>query len=116
VPNKAYPEVRQSQGKEMRDLGPCLLGVLAVALRQRDNGQMHPFQHALTCVRSLCDFTMMAQYGSHTAETIQYKEDYAERFHGTKDIFLEFRVSKRTQAKADELRLELRHRRTLVNQ
>jgi len=43
-------------------------------------------------------------------------EDCAERFHEMKDIFLEFRVSKRTQAKADEQRRELRRQRTLVNQ
>jgi len=116
VPNKAYREVTQWQGKEMRNLGCCLLGVLAVALRQPDNSQRHSFKRALPCVRSLCDFTIMAQYRSHTAETIQYMEDYAERFHETKDIFLEFRVSKRTQAKADELRRELRRQRTLVNQ
>jgi len=114
VPKKAYREVTQWQGKEMRNLGRCVLGVLAVALRQPDNSQIQPFKRALTCVRSLLDFTMMAQYRSHTAETIQYMEDYAERFHETKDIFLEFRVSKRTQTKADEQRRELRRQRTLV--
>ena len=34
VPKKAYPEVTQWQGKEMRNLGRCILGVLAMALRQ----------------------------------------------------------------------------------
>jgi len=48
----------------MRNLGRGLLGVLAVALEQRDNSQIEPFKGALTCVRSLCDFTMMAQYGA----------------------------------------------------
>ena len=43
-------------------------------------------------------------------------EDYANRFHGTKDIFLEFRISKQTKAKADELRKELCRQGTLVNQ
>jgi len=37
VPKKAYREVMQWQGKEMRNLGGCLLGVLAVALRQPDS-------------------------------------------------------------------------------
>jgi len=100
----------------MRNLGRCLLGVLTVALRQPDNSQIHSFKGVLTCARSLCDFTMIAQYRSHTAKTIQYMEDYAECFHETKDIFVEFRVSKRTQAKADELRRELLRQRTLVNQ
>ncbi len=115
APKKAYREVTQWQGKEMRNLGRCLLGVLAVALRQPDSTQVQLFKRALTCVGSLLDFTMMAQYRSHTDETIQYMVDYAKRFHETKDIFLEFRVSKQTQAKADEQRRELRRQRTLEN-
>jgi len=54
---------------------------------------------------------MMAQYQSHTPETISYMEEYVTQFHETKDIFLEFRISKRTQEKADELRKELRSQR-----
>ena len=99
----------------MRNLGRCLLGVLAVALRQPDSTQVQHFKRALTCIGSLLDFTMMAQYRSHTDETIQYMENYANQFHITKDIFLEFRISKQTQAKPDELCKELRRERTLVN-
>ena len=86
----------------MRNLGRCLLGVLAVALRQPDSTQVMPFKPALECVRVLVDFNMMAQYCSHTDETMAYMENYLGRFHQMKDISLEFRVSKRTQAKIDE--------------
>ena len=102
VPKKAYREVTQWQGEEMRNLGRCLLGVLAVALRQQDRTQLIPFKHDLECVRALVDFNMMAQYCSHIDETMVYMEDYLGRFHQMKDIFLEFRVSKRIQAKIDE--------------
>ena len=37
-----------------------------------------------------------------------YMEDYLGRFHQMKDVFLEFRVSKRTEAKIDEEQKELR--------
>jgi len=107
VPKKACREVTQWQGKDMRDLGACLLGVLAVELRQADSTQVQPFRRALTCVRSLLDFTIMAQYQSHTPETISYMEETATQFQETKDIFLEFCISKRTQEKAHELRKEL---------
>jgi len=70
VPKKAYREVTQWQGKEMRNLGGCLLGVLAVALRQPDSPQVIPFNHALDCVRALVNFNMIAEYRSHTPETI----------------------------------------------
>ena len=69
---------------------------------------MIPFKRALECVWVLVDFNMMAQYRSHTDETMAYMEDYLGRFHQMKDIFLEFLVSKRTQAKIDEERKELR--------
>jgi len=92
----------------MRNLGHCLLGVLAVPLRQPDSMQVQPCTRALACLMSLLDFTMMAPYRSHTPETISYMEDYATQFHEMKDIFLEFRRPKRTQEKADELRKELR--------
>ena len=116
VHKKAYREVTQWQGKEMRNLGLCLLGVLAVALRQPDSTQVIPFKRALDCVRALVDFNMMAQYRSHTEETMAYMEDYLGRFHQMKDIFLKFRVSKHTQAKIDEERKELRHERAQINQ
>ena len=62
VPKKDYRELAQWQGNEMRNLGPCILGVLAVALRQPHSSQVIPFKHALRCVRALVEFSMMAQY------------------------------------------------------
>jgi len=114
VPKKAYREVTQWQGKEMRNLGRCILGVLAVALRQPGGAQVIPFKRALGCVRALVDFNMMAQYRSHTSDTIAYMEDYLDQFHKLKDIFLEFQVTKRTQDKVDKQRKEIRHQRALV--
>jgi len=43
VPKKAYREVTQWQGKEMRNLGRGILGVLAMALRQPGGAQAIPF-------------------------------------------------------------------------
>jgi len=78
--------------------------------------QVQPFRHAPTCVRSLLDFTMMAQYRSHTPETISYMEECATQFHDMKDIFLEIRISKRTQEKADGLGKELCHQRAQMRE
>ena len=76
--------------KRDAESGHCLLGVLAVALRQPDSRQVIPFKRVLECVRALVDFNMMAQYRSHTDETMVYMEDYLGRFHHMKDVFLEF--------------------------
>jgi len=100
----------------MRNLGRCLLGVLVVVLRQPDSTQVQPFRRALTCVRSLLDFTMMAQYRSHTPKTISYMEEYVTQFHETKDILLELRICNRTQEKANELRKEPRHQRAQMRE
>ena len=43
-------------------------------------------------------------------------EDYLDQFHRTKDIFLEFRVTKRTQAKVDKQRKEIRRQRALIRE
>ena len=48
-----------------------------------------------------------------TPDTIAYMEDYLDQFHTMKDIFLEFRVTKRTQAKVDRQRKEIRQQRSL---
>jgi len=58
----------------------------------------------------------MAQYRSHIPETISYREEYATQFHETKDIFLEFRISKQTQEKADELCKDLRRQRAQIRE
>jgi len=60
VLKKVYREVALWQGKEMGNLGHCILGVLAVALRQPQSSQVIPFKHALGCVIALVDFSMMA--------------------------------------------------------
>jgi len=87
-----------------------------MALRQPDSTQVQLFRRALTCVRSRLDFTMRALYRSQTLETISYMEEYATQFHETMDLSLEFRTSKRTQEKADELCKELRRQRAQMRE
>jgi len=100
----------------MRNLGHFILGVLAVALGQPQSSQVIPFKHALGCVRALVDFSMMAEYRSHTSDTIAYMEHYLDQFHRMKGIFLDFRVTKDTLAKVDEQRREIRHQKTPMSQ
>ena len=86
-----------------------------MVLRQPNSMQVLPFKRALCCIRALVNFNMMAQYRSHTPATLAYMEQYLNHFHQMKDIFLEYRVSKRTWAKVDEQRRELRHGRAQMN-
>jgi len=43
-------------------------------------------------------------------------EDYPDQSHRMKDIFLEFRVTKRTQAKVDKQRKQIRRQRALIRE
>jgi len=58
----------------------------------------------------------MAQYQSHTPDTIAYMEENLDQFHRMKDIFLQFRVTKRTQANVDKQRKEIRPQRALMRE
>jgi len=126
VAKKTNREITQWQGKEMRNLGRCILAVLASALRNPDSSEYQDFTSALKCVSPLVDFTLMAQYRSHTPDTLSYMESYLQTFHWTKVIFLQFRTSRATPAQAnrqdqelmelmaDERAEEVRHR-TVAN-
>jgi len=68
----------------------------------------------------------MAQYHSHTPDTLSFMDSYLQTFHRTKDIFLELHTSKATRAQANCQHQELRklmadqhakavHHRTFAN-
>lgn len=102
VPNKSYRATTQWQGKEMRHLGRIVLGAFAVALWKPPAALKRDFGRALKCVRALIDFHLMAQYTTHTRETLEYLQGYLEEFHKHKDVFLEFRAYKRTKKDAKD--------------
>jgi len=76
VPKKAYREITQWKGKEMCNLGGCISAVLASALRNPDSSQYQDFKSAFKCVCAVVGFTLLAQYRSHTPDTLSYMESY----------------------------------------
>ncbi|KAI0037965.1 hypothetical protein FA95DRAFT_1459796, partial [Auriscalpium vulgare] len=70
-------------GQEHRDLCRILLG-LVVDLPLPGGLSSNRLTRA---VRALLDFLHLAQYPSHTEETLQYQDDALRRFHQDKDIF-----------------------------
>jgi len=50
----------------------------------------------------------MAQYRSHTPDTLAYMERYLQTFHQTNAIFLEFCILKATPAEANRQYQDLR--------
>ncbi|KAF8424231.1 hypothetical protein BGX38DRAFT_1279458 [Terfezia claveryi] len=55
---------------------------------------------AIRAVRALSDFCLIAQYRSHTSETIQYMSNYLQDFYKYRHVFGEFRASKADHRKA----------------
>jgi len=108
VLNQAYRKITQWQGKELCNLGHCISTILVSALRNPDSSQYHNFTSTLKCVSALVDFTLMAQYPSHTPDILSYMASYPQRCHWTKDIFLEFHTSKATRAQANRQDREVR--------
>ena len=92
----------------MRCFGKIILGTFAATLGRNEGqprptgGQLQEFNTAIRCVGNLTDFYLMAQYESHTDRTVSFMQKYLREFHETKDIFLRFRVDKKTKKVAAE--------------
>ena len=93
-------------GAEMQGINRVILTCVTAALRwttaspklspvaQRDS------KVAIRCVRAITDFCLMAQYRSHTSQTIGYVNEYLRQLHQHMNIFSEFRASKADRQEA----------------
>jgi hypothetical protein len=93
-PKRGYSQVSQWSGKEMRNFGRILYPAFAAALHGPRAGQRKAFSQALACIRGLAYWSLVVQYPTQTAETINYLHDYLQEFHENKKVFLPFRKSK----------------------
>jgi len=62
---------------------------------------------AIHCIHYITDFCLMAQYRSHTPETIGYMDQYLRKFHDNLHIFSEFLATKKNHQSAKEPSREL---------
>jgi hypothetical protein len=105
--NKTYGAVSQWTGNEMRALGRFLLPIFSATLLNPTTTEKHTFRKAITCVKAIIYFHLMAQYRSHTEATLKYMEDYLDDFHQNKDVFCQYRAGKVAKRTAENLRKEL---------
>ncbi|THH07832.1 hypothetical protein EW146_g9195 [Bondarzewia mesenterica] len=75
-------------GTKHKDICCILLG-LVVDLQLPNNLSPH---RLIRAVRALLDFTYLAQYPSHSTETLQYMENALHQFHNNKDILVQLGV------------------------
>ncbi|KAF8414856.1 hypothetical protein BGX38DRAFT_1077447, partial [Terfezia claveryi] len=69
-PWKQYRQITMWSGTEMRGVGRADVKI------------------AIRAVRALSDFCLIAQYRSHTGETIQYMTKYLQDFHRYRHVFV----------------------------
>lgn len=100
-------------GAEMRGLNRVILACFTAALRRTKDAPglsaaaQSDSKIAIRCVRAITDFCLMAQYRSHTAQTMGYMNEYLAQFHQHMHIFGEFRASKADRAEATTAAKEL---------
>ena len=99
-PRKRYRQITMWSGAEMRCINRVILACFTAALRRTTaSTKLSPTAQgdskvAIPCVRAITDFCLMAQYRSHTSQTIGYMHEYLRQFHQHMHIFSEFRASK----------------------
>jgi len=117
VPQKPYRYLSQVTGKEICSILKIILAVFTATLRWKNDlprpsgGQEVEFKKAITCVRYLTDFGLIARYASHSESTINYIHNYLRRFYETKGVFLRFRARKATRPKTEVMEQELKKQR-----
>ncbi|KAF8414834.1 hypothetical protein BGX38DRAFT_1079992, partial [Terfezia claveryi] len=79
---KQYRQITMWSGVEMRGMGWVILGCFTAA--------MLDVKIAIWAVHALSNFCLIAQYRSHTGETIQYMTKYLQEFHKYHHIFGNF--------------------------
>ncbi|KAF8430740.1 hypothetical protein BGX38DRAFT_1083510, partial [Terfezia claveryi] len=93
-PRKQYRQITMWSGTEMRGVGRVILGCFTAAMhREKDTSRLGPAAQAdvkiaIRAVRALSDFCLIAQYRSHTGETIQYMTKYLQDFHRYRHVFV----------------------------
>jgi len=93
----------------MRGVNRVILACFTAALRDPiantpglSAGAHADARRAIRCVRYLTDFCLMAQYRSHTPQTIGYMDQYLRKFHDSVQVFSEFRATKKDRQDAKE--------------
>jgi hypothetical protein len=110
-PTKAYSEVKQWAGKDMRRFLKYMLPLFTAVLRRPSDAERQTFHEAISCVRVFTEFVYYAQYDSHTDTTLQYMDDALKRFHALVEVFASHKKSKKVAAGLYQLMKELRMER-----
>jgi hypothetical protein len=79
--NKGITQVSHWTGREDKELQRVIVALIA--------GAPKVSAKAMRCIRAFNQFIYIAQYRSHSDETIGYLHQYLNEFHETKEVFIE---------------------------
>lgn len=98
-----FTRFRQHTGKETKDLERVFLGVIA--------GHASITKGIMEAMRGLLDFIYLAQYDSHSSETLLYLDEALQKFHRNKKYIADsgVRDGPRRNGKFDIPKIELMH-------
>jgi len=99
-PQKVYEEVSNWQGKAIEVMSWFHVAVLRCALRAPSPSKCG----ILTTQWSAAEFYFYAQYDSHDEEVFSLMDDAQKRFHTSKRVFRQFRVTKKVTHQGKEYR------------
>jgi len=95
-PRRMYEEVSSWQGKEIiKTMSRFLVTILRCALRTPSASQCDVFNQAIECSRALVEFYFYFQYDLHDEQILGLMSTALQNFHHFKDVFRQFRNSKR---------------------
>src|SRR5215207_5281072 len=77
---KAYSQITQWKGKELRHAGKILISTVAAALTAPSPAERAPFRKMQECLLAYVNFHLMVQYKFHNETTLGYMTDYWEEF------------------------------------
>lgn len=86
--SKGITSLSRISGKEHSDMCRILLGLIVGM--ELPNGQSPA--RLLRCIRTLLDFLYIAQFPSHTTETLAHLQDALTTFHANKSIFVDLGI------------------------
>jgi len=105
---KHYDQITSWQGKELRMAVRILCATTAVALSEPNHTEREPFTQVQRALFALVNFILLAQYRHHDALSIGYMNGYWQDWHADKDIFLEFRPTKKARKQSNAIATKAR--------
>jgi len=103
---KRYWQITMWSGVEMWGVNRVLLACFAAAVRQTKEppslsvAAQADCKIAIRCIHAITDFCLIAQYRSHTPETIAYMKKYLQEFHECMHVFQKCRAMKADREEA----------------